>query len=324
MLTKNNWIQAVNEKAKAGSPFFLFTDFEMQAPLLFRPEQLAPADIWVQFPHLQNVHPIHPSRAVSIQCAHEPNMEAYRTSFNRVMAGLLYGNSYLCNLTVATPVHVRGSLSDVFHSATAKYKIRFQDEWVCFSPEMFIRIQGNTISTYPMKGTLDADLPGAEAQLLNDAKERAEHFTIVDLLRNDLSRIAHNVQVKRFRYLETLNTSSKNLLQCSSEITGELESDWRNRLGDILVELLPAGSISGAPKKSTCALIRDAEQKTRGYYTGVAFYFDGENLDSTVMIRFLEKTEQGFSYRSGGGITVNSDCELEFQECLDKIYVPRI
>lgn len=324
MVTKHNWIQAVNERAKAGSPFFLFTDFDMESPLLFDPSDLLNQGIWVQFPSYRNTTPFTPSNEVGIACVEKPDLGIYRSSFNWVMAGLHYGNSYLCNLTVATPVQVKGSLSDVFHAANAKYKIRFRDEWVCFSPEMFIRIQGNTVATYPMKGTLDADLPEAEAQLLNDAKERAEHFTIVDLLRNDLSRIARNVQVKRFRYLETLKTSSKNLLQCSSEITGELEADWRNRLGDILAELLPAGSISGAPKKSTCALIREAEQKTRAYYTGVAFYFDGVNLDSTVMIRFLEKTEQGFYYRSGGGITVNSQCELEFQECLDKIYVPRI
>lgn len=318
------WIQQVNEAAQAGRPFFLFTDFELQKPLFFYPNELSDAGIGVQFPTYRNIDEFIHAPSVEISLRSMPDIRGYRPKFDGVMAGLHYGNSYLCNLTVATPVHVRGTCNDVFHAAKAKYKIVFQDAWVCFSPEMFIRIEGNTISTFPMKGTLDADLPDAETQLLTDEKEKAEHYTIVDLLRNDLSRVARHVAVKRFRYLETLKTSGKNLLQCSSEIVGELDADWRSKLGSIIFDLLPAGSISGAPKKSTCALIRETEKHDRGYYTGVAFYYDGLNLDSTVMIRFLEKTEAGYFYRSGGGLTVKSVCELEFQELLDKIYVPGI
>ena len=324
MMNMAPWIQQVNEAAQAGKPFFLFTDFELKKPMFFYLNELNEAGIGVQFPTYRNISEPVNTPSVEISLRSVPNINGYRSKFDGVMAGLHYGNSYLCNLTVATPVHVTGTCNDVFHAAKAKYKIVFQDAWVCFSPEMFIRIEGNSITTYPMKGTLDADLPNAETQLLNDEKEKAEHYTIVDLLRNDLSSVAHHVNVKRFRYLETLKTSGKNLLQCSSEIVGTLEANWRSRLGNMLSDLLPAGSISGAPKKSTCALIRETEKQDRGYYTGVAFYFDGLNLDSTVMIRFLEKTESGYYYRSGGGITVKSVCELEFQELLDKIYVPGI
>ncbi len=108
----------------------------------------------------------------------------------------------------------------------------------------------------------------------------------------------------------------------SSEITGKLSADYHKHLGDILVTLLPAGSISGAPKVKTLKIIEAAENETRGYYTGVFGYFDGENLDSGVMIRFIEQKGDRLFYRSGGGITIQSDLRSEYQEAIDKVYVP--
>ena len=316
-------ISQLNAAGTTGKPFFLFTDFELEKPQLYFIDELVEKQIWVQFPAFSNV----PSKAYSpVAISVMPGMGTtdYAERFKRVLAGLHYGNSYLTNLTMATPIALQGEWMDVFYAAQAKYKIAFQGQWICFSPEMFIRIRGTQITTYPMKGTIDADLPNAAERMMHDEKEIAEHYTIVDLLRNDLSSVATKVEVARFRYLETLHTSSKNLLQCSSEITGELPADWRAQVGDILFSLLPAGSVSGAPKQATCAIINEAEAGPRGYYTGVAFYFDGENLDSTVMIRFIERTSDGIVYRSGGGITIHSDVEKEYQELLDKIYVPGI
>lgn len=316
-------ISQLNAAGTARKPFFLFTDFELQKPQLYFIDELVDKQIWVQFPTFTNVL-IKAYSPVGLSVLPGMGMADYAERFKRVMAGLHYGNSYLTNLTMATPIALEGQWMDVFYAAQAKYKIAFQEQWICFSPEMFIRINGTQISTYPMKGTIDADLPNAAAQLMNDEKEIAEHYTIVDLLRNDLSRVATKVDVTRFRYLDTLHTSSKNLLQCSSEIIGELPANWRSSLGDMLFSLLPAGSVSGAPKQATCAIINEAEAGPRGYYTGVAFYFDGENIDSTVMIRFIEKTSEGLVYRSGGGITIHSVLEKEYQELLDKIYVPGI
>lgn len=316
-------IEQLNAAGKAGRPFFLFTDFELQQPLMYTLEELANENIYIQFPGYSNVLPVGCS-AVTISVLSGLGLSDYAYRFKRVMEGLHYGNSYLTNLTAATPIALEGEWLDVFHTAQAKYKIAFKDSWICFSPEMFVRIRGRQIATYPMKGTIDADLPNAAESLLHDEKEIAEHYTIVDLLRNDLSSVATKVEVARFRYLETLHTSKKNLLQCSSEIIGELPADWRSRLGDILFSLLPAGSVSGAPKQATCNIIHGAEAGPRGYYTGVAFYFDGETVDSTVMIRFIERTSDGIVYRSGGGITIHSDVEKEYQELLDKIYVPGI
>jgi para-aminobenzoate synthetase component 1 len=150
----------------------------------------------------------------------------------------------------------------------------------------------------------------------------AEHVTIVDLIRNDLSQVASGVHVSRFRYIDEINTQQKQLLQVSSVVEGVLSDDYRNKLGDILLALLPAGSVSGAPKPKTLEVIAAAEGEPRGYYTGVFGYFDGRNLDSAVIIRYIENRSGEYFYRSGGGITTQSEVEKEFQEALDKIYVP--
>jgi len=190
------------------------------------------------------------------------------------------------------------------------------------SPEIFVRIEGQTISSFPMKGTIDADIPDAENIILNDPKEMAEHATIVDLIRNDLSLVAEKVEVKRYRYIETIKTNKQDLLQVSSEITGLLPDDFRDRLGDILFELLPAGSICGAPKAKTLEIIQEAEGYDRGYYTGICGYFDGNNLDSGVMIRYMEQDGAQLTFKSGGGITSQSELIKEYEELIQKVYVP--
>jgi len=253
------------------------------------------------------------------------DFQTYLKSFELVKEALNFGNSYLLNLTFATPVEINRSLSDIFLLSQAPYKLLFREDFTVFSPERFVRIdQSGMISSYPMKGTIDASLPGAAVSLLSDPKELAEHNTIVDLIRNDLSMVATGVRVKRFRYLEEIQTNQKHLLQASSEITGSLSADWSAHLGDIIRTLLPAGSISGAPKKKTLEIIREAETESRGFYTGVFGIFDGQKLDSAVMIRYIEQVNGRCYFRSGGGITVNSNAISEYHELIDKVYVPII
>jgi len=165
-------------------------------------------------------------------------------------------------------------------------------------------------------------LPGAKDEILKNSKELAEHVTIVDLIRNDLSMVAKNVKVDKFRYVDEITTHEKKLLQVSSEISGEMPMNYTEKIGDILFSLLPAGSISGAPKKKTLEIINRVERYDRSFYTGIFGYFDGKDLDSGVMIRFIENANDGFIFKSGGGITVNSDLKTEYQELIDKVYVP--
>jgi para-aminobenzoate synthetase component 1 len=199
-----------------------------------------------------------------------------------------------------------------------------KDNFTCYSPESFIKIENGKIRSFPMKGTINASEENAENKILSNRKEMAEHATIVDLIRNDLSMVAKDVQVEKFSYVEKIITHEKQLLQVSSSIAGKLPDEYSKRIGTIIFTLLPAGSVSGAPKKKTLEIITESETHERGYYTGIAGIFDGKNLDSCVLIRFIEQENGNLFFRSGGGITVNSDPHSEYQEMIDKIYVPII
>ena len=239
-----------------------------------------------------------------------PLYEDYERSFNIVKSNIMAGNSYLTNLTNRVPVSCNLSLEEIFHRAKGKYKLllrrkRTQAEdkahlkeenieenltpFVCFSPETFVRIKGGRIYSYPMKGTLDASLPNAEKLLMEDRKEAAEHATIVDLIRNDLSRVAEDVRVDKYRYVDVLHTNKGDILQTSSEISGRLPEDYPHHLGEILDAQLPAGSITGAPKDKTMQIIQEAEGYDRGFYTGIMGIYDQGELNSAVMIRFIEE-----------------------------------
>ena len=311
-----------------------------------------------------------------------PLYEDYERSFNIVKCNIMAGNSYLTNLTCRVPVSCNLSLEEIFHRAKGKYKLllrrkRTQAEekdhlkeeaqnkahlkeenieenltpFVCFSPETFVRIKGGRIYSYPMKGTLDASLPNAEKQLMEDRKEAAEHATIVDLIRNDLSRVAEDVRVDKYRYIDVLHTNKGNILQTSSEISGRLPEDYPHHLGEILDAQLPAGSITGAPKDKTMQIIQEAEGYDRGFYTGIMGIYDHGELNSAVMIRFIEeetspvdfetdgeknfkakegkasegkepKANRKLYFKAGGGITSKSDCRKEYEEVIQKIYLP--
>lgn len=307
-----------------------------------------------------------------------PLYEDYERSFNIVKNNIMAGNSYLTNLTNRVPVNCNLSLEEIFHRAKGKYKLllrrkrnqaedkvqqkkeeaqnkadkkediieEISNPFVCFSPETFVRIKGGRIYSYPMKGTLDASLPNAEKLLMEDRKEAAEHATIVDLIRNDLSRVAEDVKVDKYRYVDVLHTNKGDILQTSSEISGRLPEDYPHHLGEILDAQLPAGSITGAPKDKTMQIIQEAEGYDRGFYTGIMGIYDQGELNSAVMIRFIEEEtspvdfeadgEKNFKanegkkpkesrelyFKAGGGITSKSDCRREYEEVIQKIYLP--
>lgn len=250
----------------------------------------------------------------------------YKKRFDLLQEEIKNGNTYLCNLTAKSEIKTSITLNEIYEKVEAKFKLRFknqEDNFVCFSPERFVEIKENKIFTYPMKGTIDASIPNAQSIILSDKKELAEHTMVVDLLRNDLGIIASNVKVNKFRYIEEINAGDKKLLQVSSTISANLQQNWNEKIGDILTSLLPAGSITGTPKKKTVEILEKLEDYNRDFYTGIFGVFDGENLDSSVMIRFIEENEKGDKfYKSGGGITCDSNILNEYQELIDKIYLP--
>lgn len=316
-------IKRMNELASNRKPFLFVIDYKQQCSLIEEVSHIDPACCRYDFNGVRNVEPSAESYRGSIDWHFTPGtLKDYQRAFDIVVRNIRAGNSYLTNLTCKVPVNTNLALEDVFHYSKALYKLWLKDTLVCFSPEIFVRIEQGEIKSFPMKGTIDATLPDAEKQLMNSVKEAAEHATIVDLIRNDLSMVAERVRVARYRYCERLETNKGPIFQTSSEIGGTLPPDYPSRMGEIIFRLLPAGSITGAPKPKTMAIIEEAEDYERGFYTGVMGYCDGENLDSAVMIRFLEREGDRLYYKAGGGITSKSDLKSEYDEMIQKIYVP--
>lgn len=313
-------ISKMNEYGKERKPFFFIFDFELENPSVYSLDELFGENIFFK---INDSQPIKCDKNVHLKKM-PVEFCIYKDSFDFVVSEISKGNSYLLNLTFPTEIKINLSLEEIFLHSSAKYKLLYKNQFVVFSPETFVKIENGIISSYPMKGTIDANLPNAEETILNDKKEFAEHVTIVDLIRNDLSIVAKNVHVEIFRYVEKIFSNQKELLQISSKIVGELENDYHQKLGKIIFSMLPAGSISGAPKKKTIEIIQQVEKRKRGFYSGVFGIYDGNNLDSAVMIRFIEKVDDKLFFRSGGGITYMSNVRKEYQELSDKIYVPII
>ena len=339
-------IARMNALAGANVPFLFVVDYAQEQSHIEPLDRIDPATCLFQFPKAGNAgaaatalarntadNAIAPGTTASGSTAARctgpiqwditpPSPAAYRRSFDLVKQNLLAGNSYLTNLTCQVPVTTNLTMEEIFLRSEALYKLWLKDRFVCFSPEIFVRIAEGKIKSFPMKGTIDATLPDAESILLNDAKEAAEHATIVDLIRNDLSMVSAHVEVASYRYIDRLQTNKGPILQTSSEIHGTLPEDYTAHLGDIIFRLLPAGSITGAPKPKTVEIIAQAEDYRRGFYTGIMGHYADGQLDSAVMIRFIEQENGRLHFKAGGGITAKSRWENEYNEVIQKIYVP--
>ncbi|QZE13649.1 aminodeoxychorismate synthase component I [Halosquirtibacter laminarini] len=319
----NQLIDRMNFLGAKRAPFFFMIDYRGESGKVIPLDELDHNSIRFDFNGMRNHSELNNSHRDDILLkSHPHSLEYFQKAFHIVRDGLNHGDSFLTNLTMKTPVDVSVDLQTVFENVKAKYRLWYRNHFVCFSPEIFVQIKDHTISSFPMKGTIDANVPDAFNIIMNDPKELSEHFTIVDLIRNDLSSVSQNVMVEKFRYIDRVETQNGALLQVSSHIKGELEDDWHSNIGNIFNKLLPAGSITGAPKKRTCEIIEEAEKSKRGYYTGVSGIYDGESLDSMVMIRFIAEEGDRYFFHSGGGITAMSDLESEYEEMKNKIYVP--
>ncbi len=317
---KNEAIIEMDRLGKEKIPFVFVIDYEMQKILISPLSEGLPYEFNID--GFSNSEEISYSRTPLYFNPQPINKSIYSDAFLSLQKELQYGNSFLANLTFSTKIDTDFELKELYQYSAAKYRLHIPNHCVVFSPESFVQIKDGVISSFPMKGTIQANLPEAEAKILADLKEKAEHSTIVDLIRNDLSIIASEVNVDKFRYIERIENNKNPLLQVSSKISGKLPANYQEQLGSLFFSLLPAGSICGAPKKKTVEIIANAEDGPRGYYTGVFGYFDGANLDSAVMIRFIEEKDGDLYFRSGGGITAYSDLDAEYAELIDKIYVP--
>jgi len=312
---KLNLKEKINYFAKNKIPFFFLISYDLKKYDIIRTDNIN-NNILYSIDKQNNINS-------NIKLTYiKEDFKKYKIKFNKVIDNIKAGNTYIFNLTSKTKIHNKLSLKELYKKSNAKYKLYYKNKFLSFSPETFIKISNNKIYSFPMKGTINASIKDAKNVILNDKKELAEHTMIVDLLRNDLSIIAKNIKVDKFRYVEKIKAGDNDLYQVSSKISADLDKNWKNNLGDIILALLPAGSITGAPKKSTVGLIDKIEDFNRDYFTGIWGVFDGENLDSSVLIRFIENNDNELFYKSGGGITIDSSCQSEYDEVYEKVYIP--
>ena len=316
--------EKINSLGKEGKDFVFLINYQMDKCLICHPTQAKSLGLFYHFNGHSNWDFSQTNQQPNLPqpIFIPPSLEKYSNCFSKVMSQIQAGNTYLINLCFRSKITNIVNFDDIMNHSTAQYKFLFQDQFISFSPETFVKIENGIIFTHPMKGTISAENNLAKTQLMQDQKELAEHYTIVDLLRNDLSISANNVEVQKFRYLSKIQFGTRSLYQTSSEISGILPRDYQSHLGTILFNMLPAGSITGAPKLKTVKILKEVETFERGFYTGIAGIYSNGNLDSCVLIRFIEKEGENFYYKSGGGITFMSNVTDEYQELIEKIYVP--
>lgn len=365
-------IKTINQLATEKIPFLFIASFDTAKNIVIPLNEINPLEIAYDFngrviqSNNSNVSAFETSYQVDKMEALQPtwikkpvSFERYDASFSKLMSHLQSGEIKLANLTFPTEIQCNLTLPEIFARTKAKYRIFLKDHFCSFSPETFVTIQNGTIKTFPMKGTINAGIPNAEQVLLENPKEIDEHETVAKEGVSDIALIASNAHISQFRYVDRITRGDGEILQTSSIIEGTLPVNFHENLGDLLYTILPAGSITGSPRERATEILSELEAYDRGFYSGVAGIFDGENLDSTVLIRYLERdtdiasretsetnasidsqshieTHQDltlnaleeseilfrYTFKSGGGITAMSTAKSEYDELIEKIYLP--
>lgn len=256
------------------------------------------------------------------------NFCEYSNAIKKIKEEIAKGNTYEVNYTYDFDIPFDGDELDLFNFLLSKQKTPYNfymknqyDTVLSFSPELFFEMQNNHILTKPMKGTIRRGKDKKEDKnliefLKNDIKNRAENVMIVDLLRNDLGRIAKvgTVNVSKLFEIET----HKTLHQMTSQIEADLKEN--TTFFDIFKAIFPCGSITGAPKISTMKVISNVEKGERNIYCGAIGMISPKETIFSVPIRILQKTNEqnNFKYRVGGAIVWDSNAQDEWEETLTK------
>lgn len=253
----------------------------------------------------------------------------YFDAFYKIQEYIKAGDCYQINLTQEFKADFKGSLlnkaADLWSLTNAPYAgyLKLDNfELLSCSPELFIEFnQNKQIKTRPIKGTMpryknvEKDFISKQT-LKNSQKDQAENVMIVDLLRNDLSIYANTGSVKTTKLFEI--ESFNQVHHMVSEIAATLKDDVNPM--QMLLSALPGGSITGAPKIRAMQIIEELEEAARGAYCGTLGYF---NFDGTgrwnILIRSFQQYQNQLSLWAGGGITIASNAEAEYQESLDKV-----
>lgn len=272
------------------------------------------------------------SKENSIAVKKRINEEQYISAVDKLKAHILRGDCYEINFcqeffsenAVIDPVNIYFELSSISPNPfSALYKLN--DKYcICASPERYLKKVGNKIISQPIKGTSKRDLANAgndeasKQYLMQNEKERSENTMVVDLVRNDLSRICKKGTVTVSELFGIY--SFPQVHQMISTIEGEV--DDATHWVDIIKATFPMGSMTGAPKKRVMELIEEYEQTKRGLFSGATGYVEpGGNFDFNVIIRslFYNASSHYISYQAGSAITFKSDPLQEYRECMVKV-----
>lgn len=253
--------------------------------------------------------------------------EQYCNMVNKIKTYIKDGDIFQAVLSNRIDADVEGSLLDTYRilrtTNPSPYMFYFCSndiEIAGASPETLVKLNNDVLHTFPLAGTRprgktqEQDLQ-LEKELLSDKKELAEHNMLVDLGRNDLGKISKfgSVQVEKYMSIERFS----HVMHIGSTVKGEIRAD-KSAL-DAIDTVLPAGTLSGAPKIRACQIINELEQNKRGIYGGAIGYIDfSGNMDTCISIRIAFKKNNKVFIRSGAGIVADSVPEKEYQECINK------
>lgn len=253
--------------------------------------------------------------------------EEYMEKVETTRTHIKEGDIFQLVLSNRIDADYEGSLFDTYRTLRtlnpSPYMFYFSSndiEMAGASPETLVKVQNGKVYTFPLAGTrprgrdneTDRQL---ELELMADEKELSEHNMLVDLGRNDLGKVCKYGSVKVEKYMEILRYS--HVMHIGSTVEGEIRED-KDAI-DAIDAVLPAGTLSGAPKIRACEIINKLENNKRGVYGGAIGYLDfSGNMDTCIAIRLAFKKNGKVFIRSGAGIVADSVPEKEFQECINK------
>ena len=253
--------------------------------------------------------------------------EEYTQKLNTIKKHIYDGDIFQCVFSRRFVGKIEGSLLETYRNLRSinpspyMYYIKNEGlEIVGASPETLVSKEGDVITTFPIAGTrprgknasIDARL---EHELLHDEKEIAEHNMLVDLGRNDIGRVSEFGSVKVLEYMKILRFS--HVMHIASTVVGKAKRDLKSI--DVLQSVLPAGTLSGAPKLRACEIIDSLEKERRGIYGGGIGYIDfRDNMNICIVIRTIVKKDNNVYVQAGGGIVALSDPENEYLETENK------
>lgn len=255
------------------------------------------------------------------------NKEEYCAMVNRAKHYIKEGDIFQVVLSNRLDADYEGSLLDTYRVLRtlnpSPYMFYFSSDSVEIagaSPETLVKLQNGVLHTFPLAGTRPRGKTAEEDQrleteLLADEKERSEHNMLVDLGRNDIGKISTfgSVEVEKYMSIERYS----HVMHIGSTVRGEIRDDYT--AVDAVDAVLPAGTLSGAPKIRACEIINELENNKRGIYGGAIGYLDFTgNLDTCISIRLAFKKNGKVFVRSGAGIVADSVPEKEYQECINK------